>query len=72
MKNKIKKMMNVNKDSFKVNYEALKNYLNYEDYFLEVVLEPTCREHGYKIEFDKEFVILKKMTEEEMEEINEG
>ncbi len=64
MKEKFSAILNVNRGrGFKVNYENLKNYLEYEDFFYENVVQPMCRKAGYEISFDKEFLVLKPKEE---------
>ena len=58
------KMLNTKKgQKFKVKYADLKNHLNYEDFFYELVLMPTLKEVGMKHSFDKEYIIIEPIEE---------
>ena len=42
----------------KINYETLKNYLNYEDVFYETVLMPFLQDNSIKHHFSGKYIIL--------------
>lgn len=58
--NELSRIININKGKgkFKINYEKLKDSLNYEDIFYDEVLKPKCDKYGYEISFNGEFCIL--------------
>lgn len=45
-------------NKIKINYETLKNYLNYEDIFYETVLMPFLEENHIKHHFSGKYIIL--------------
>lgn len=47
-------------DNVKINYEELKNFLNYEDIFFNTILKPMANQHNLDISFSGEFVIFKR------------
>lgn len=44
----------------KMNYEDLKNYLNYEDIFFNTILKPTADKYNLEISFNGKYIIFKK------------
>ena len=43
-----------------MNYEDLKNYLNYEDIFFNTILKPTADKYNLEISFNGKYIIFKK------------
>lgn len=56
-------LSNAKEKKFSINYEELKNYMKYEDYFYETILKPVANSKGYSVYFNKDKVIFKKKGE---------
>ncbi|MGL5803168.1 MAG: hypothetical protein ACRCX7_11340 [Cetobacterium sp.] len=60
MKNDLIGALKLNKNSeIKIDYEGLKNYLNYEDIFYDEHLIPLLEEVGATHRFEGKYIILK-------------
>lgn len=60
MKNELVGSLKLNKEKeVKINYEDLKNYLNYEDTFYDEHLVPLLEEVGATHRFEGKYIILK-------------